>query len=118
MPEPAQLVFACLDQLAPDAGAPVLRVDVDREQLAVGIWISALADADEAHDAALLLCNESRRPPHVPLDRCCHGQRLQLLGWKRMRVGRLPGLDLDPCDSFGVVRCSEANHGGEPTLPG
>jgi hypothetical protein len=39
--EPAELVFACLNQRAADAGPPVIWVDVDREQLAVGPGISA-----------------------------------------------------------------------------
>ena len=116
MPEPAQLLFARLDELAPDARSPLLGVDVDREQLAVGARISARADADEPNDLTTVVGNERRGPSPVPLECFFQGERLQLLGRERMGVGGLPCLDLDPRDSLGVVGCPGANHLGEPTL--
>src|SRR5207247_5668098 len=60
VPEPAQFLFARIEESAPDAGSPVLRVHVDGEQLAVRARISAGPDADEPHDLAVLLRAELR----------------------------------------------------------
>jgi 1-deoxy-D-xylulose-5-phosphate reductoisomerase len=116
--EASQLLLARPDERAPDAGSPLLRVDVDREELAVGVGISARADTDEAHDLAAVFCDERRRPSPVPFDRFFHGQRLQLLGRQGVGVGGLPGLDLNTGNAFRVGGCTGANHRGEPTLPG
>jgi 1-deoxy-D-xylulose-5-phosphate reductoisomerase len=116
--EPAQLVFSRFDQRAAGAGSPGLWVDVDREQLAVGPWVAAGADADKADDLAVALCDERRWPAPRSLDSLLHRQRCKLLRGQRVRVRGLPGIDVNPGNPFRISGCSGANHRPEPTLTG
>jgi hypothetical protein len=93
-------------------------MDVDRVELAVRTRVAARANRDESHDLAVHICDEGRRAMPVQLGALHHGKGCELVARERVSVRGLPGLDVHAGDRVGILRCSGADHPGEPTLLG
>ncbi|TMK54499.1 MAG: phosphatidate cytidylyltransferase [Actinobacteria bacterium] len=103
--EPAEAFFAGDDQLASGARSPVVGMDVDREELAVGVVVTARADTDEPDDLPVGLGHERRRfAPH--LGPSLDGEPGKLFGGEDVRVRRLPGAHVDAGDVVRISGCS------------
>jgi hypothetical protein len=91
---------------------------VDGEQLGVGVLVAARPDVDEPDDHPLFLGDERRRPAAPAGRALVDGQRRQLINGKGVGVGSLPRLHMYTGGAVRILRCSGADHRGEPTLPG
>ena len=91
---------------------------VKGEQLGVGVLVAAGPDVDEPDDHACFFGDERRRPEAPAGGALVDRQRRQLVSGKCVRVSRLPRLDMDTGGAVRILRCSGADHRGEPTLPG
>ena len=116
MSELAETLFARGDQRLSDPFAPVIRVDVNREELTVGARVTSRADRDEADDFSRHFRHQ-RGSPAEHLGAVVDGQPCQALRRQRMGICCLPRLHVNARDGLRVVGCSGADHRAEPTLP-
>ncbi len=119
MPQCFEFLLSRLDQRSPDASAPLVRMDIDGEQLPVGVIVATRSDADEPDDAPVDLGDGRRRAPvqRRTLGHALGRHVLELISREDVAVRRPPRLEMDTGHSLGLLGGAWTDqHPREPTL--